>query len=141
MKVWFNLLCLDIDAQLAFYSELLGWPEAGANRSPIYRALERDGVQLGFNAQAAYTLLNLATRQPDAATRAVAPVTAFATFMLEGPDQVDLLADRSQRLGGVIVKPPYATYYGQWQAVIADPEQHVFRLSAAGVAASKPPFG
>jgi ubiquinone/menaquinone biosynthesis C-methylase UbiE len=31
---------------------------------------------------------------------------------------------------GRIVKAPYTTYYGQWQAVLCDPEQQVFRLSA-----------
>ena len=31
--------------------------------------------------------------------------------------------------GGRVLKAPYATYYGQWQAVLCDPEGHVFRLS------------
>ena len=28
-----------------------------------------------------------------------------------------------------MIKPPYASYYHQWQAVLADPEDHVFRVS------------
>ena len=35
MKLWFNLLCTDIEAQMQFYRALLGWPEAVASRSPI----------------------------------------------------------------------------------------------------------
>ena len=32
MKLWFNLLCRDIQAQLDFYARLLRWPEAPAVR-------------------------------------------------------------------------------------------------------------
>jgi predicted enzyme related to lactoylglutathione lyase len=130
MKLWFNLLCRDIEAQMAFYAALLGWPEAVQSRSPIYRALQHDGVQFGFNAQPAYALLGIADRAPDAAG-APAPVTAYATFMLDTPAAVDAAAARVEALGGTLVKPPYPTYYGQWQAVLADPEAHVFRVSVA----------
>ncbi|MDP9898000.1 VOC family protein [Variovorax ginsengisoli] len=129
MKLWFNLLCEDIEAQMQFYRALLGWPEAEAIRSPIYRALRHEGVEFGFNAQPAYALLNLANRMPDAATQPP-PVTGFATFMLDTPAAVDAATARVSALGGRIVKAPYATYYGQWQAVLCDPEQQVFRLSA-----------
>ena len=131
MKVWFNLFCQDIDAQQRFYQALLGWPEATGSRSPIYRALEQGGVQLGFNAWAAYALLNLGTRTPgDDSKTASVTTTAFATFMLDSPTDVDALAARTETLGGYMLKQPYATYYGQWQAVLCDPERHVFRLSA-----------
>lgn len=133
MKLWFNLLCRDIEAQLHFYGQLLGpaWAEAAASRSPIYRALDCDGVQFGFNAEPAYALLALADRAP--AGPQPAPVTAYATFMLDTAGAVDTAADRAAALGGRIVKAPYATYYGQWQAVLADPEDHVFRVSAQGL--------
>ena len=35
MKLWFNLLCRDIEAQMRFYQALLGLPEAEASRSPM----------------------------------------------------------------------------------------------------------
>ncbi|QHI99793.1 bleomycin resistance protein [Xylophilus rhododendri] len=130
MKLWFNLFCRDPQAQLDFYTALLGWPEAVASRSPIYRAVEQDGVQIGFNAPAAYALLGLAERQPIALP---APVTAYATFMLDCPADVDAAAAHAARHGGSVLKPPYATYYGQWQAVLADPEGHVFRASCAAL--------
>lgn len=132
MKVWFNLFSRDPQAQLGFYTALLGWPEAVASRSPIYRAVEHDGVQIGFNADAAYELLGLADRKP---AQTPAPVTAYATFMLDSPADVDAAAAFAARNGGMVVKSPYATYYGQWQTVLADPEGHVFRASCAGLPA------
>ena len=134
MKLWFNLLCADIEAQMQFYRALLGWPEAEAIRSPIYRALRHEGVEFGFNAQPAYALLNLADRMPDeAAATQLPPVTGFATFMLDTSADVDAATARVSALGGRIVKAPYTTYYGQWQAVLSDPEQHVFRVSTASL--------
>ena len=166
MKLWFNLLCRDIEAQLRFYAGVTGWSEATASRSPIYRALQHDGVQFGFNAPAAYALLALGDRRPagigvdgvgvgvdvdaaDAAAGSVAgragsgeagpsspalpPVTAYPTFMLDSTAAVEAACERALALGGRIVKPPAATYYGQWQAVLADPEAQVFRVAAAAL--------
>jgi catechol 2,3-dioxygenase-like lactoylglutathione lyase family enzyme len=126
MKLFVNLFCHDIAAQLAFYMQLLGLPEDEHSRSPIYRAVRTDRFQFGFHAPAAYGVLSLADRRP--APGSAPPVTAYATFMLDGPGDVDAVAARAQALGGRLVKAPYATYYGQWQAVLADPEGHVFRL-------------
>ena len=42
---------------------------------------------------------------------------------------VDAAASRAEPLGGGIVKAPYRTYYGDWQAVLRDPENNVFRVS------------
>ncbi|MDF1486668.1 bleomycin resistance protein [Ramlibacter sp. H39-3-26] len=142
MKLWFNLFCRDVQAQMRFYADLLGWPEAVASRSPIYRALASEGVQFGFNALPAYALLGLAERQP-APDAGLAPVTAYATFMLDSPAAVDAATVGAPALGGGVVKAPYATYYGQWQAVLHDPEGHVFRVSVQqlpdGAAPAAPP--
>ncbi|UUX95576.1 VOC family protein [Aquabacterium sp. J223] len=141
MSLWFNLLCEDVDAQFRFYRELLGWEEASDARSPIYRALQHGGQQFGFNAAAAYRLLGLADRMPPPDQRTV---TAYATFMLDTPAAVDAAAAAAARLGGAVIKPPFATYYGQWQAVLADREDQVFRVACAalppGVTASPTPF-
>ena len=131
MKLWFNLFCRDIEAQLQFYQALLQLPEAARTRSPIYRAVETEHFQLGFNAPEAYTLLGLADRERSAGS--ADPVTGYATFMLDSPEAVTAASAMAVQLGGHMVKPPYATYYGQWQAVLADPEDHVFRLSAFGL--------
>lgn len=131
MKLFVNLFCHDIAAQLAFYQALLGLPEAVHSHSPIYRAVETEHFQFGFHAQAAYGVLALADRRP--ADVATAPVTGYATFMLDTPADVDATAQRAVALGGRVVKAPYPSYYAQWQAVLADPEGHVFRLSTLGL--------
>jgi len=128
MKLWFNLLCRDIEAQMAFYRALLDLPEAVRSRSPIYRALETPDFQFGFNAWPAYALLQFPERAPQAGS--TPPVTAYATLMLDGPAAVDAAAARAPALGGRVVKPPYPTYYGQWQCVLADPEDNLFRVAA-----------
>ena len=130
MKLWFNLFCQDIDGQQQFYQALLQLPEAVGTRSPIYRAVETESFQLGFNAPAAYALLGLDDRTPPDGKQSA--VTGYATFMLDSPDAVTAASQYAIALGGRVVKAPYATYYGQWQAVLADPEDNVFRLSAIG---------
>lgn len=123
MKMLVNVLSHDIDGQLAFYQSLFGFAEITASRSPIYRSLDTGASELGFNAPAARELLALppATERPG--------VDVFATFVLEAPGEVDHAAQRAAGLGGRVVKAPFRTYYGQWQAVLADPEGHVFRVA------------
>lgn len=128
MKLWFNLLCRDIEAQFAFYRQLLDVPEAVKSRSPIYRAIETEDFQFGFNAQAAYELLGIGDRKPEG--DGGQPTIAYATLMLADPAAVDAACEAAQRLGGRVLKGPFATYYGQWQAVLADPEANVFRVAS-----------
>jgi hypothetical protein len=137
MKVFVNQFCRDTEGQMQFYATLLGLPELAQRRSPIYRALDAGEAELGFNSEAAYALLSLDHRMP--AEAAPAPVTAYATFMLDSPQAVDAAAAQVQALGGGVIKPPYATYYQEWQAVLHDPEQRVFRVSAAVAAAPATP--
>ncbi len=133
MKLFANLFCKDIIAQLDFYTALLGLPEAIQSRSPIYRAIEAPGFQFGFHAGAAYALLDLADRAPTGSD--ACKVTTYVTFMLDSPADVQARTERVAALGGLVIKAPYATYYGEWQAVLADPEGHVFRLSTIGLPA------
>lgn len=132
MRLLVNLFCRDAVAQAAFYGRVLEAPEIAASRSPIYRALAVGAGELGFNAPAAHALLGLAARQRAPADAEVAPppVTAYPTFLLDDPDAVDAAVGRVRAAGGRIAKAPFATYYGQWQAVAEDPEQNVFRLAA-----------
>lgn len=127
MKLWFNLLCRDIEAQFGFYRNLLDLPEAGQARSPIYRALENADFQFGFNAWPAYELLGIADRTPLGSRPA--PTIAYATLMVAGPAAVDKAARQAPLLGGRVIKAPFATYYGQWQTVLADLEGNVFRVA------------
>lgn len=124
-----NLFCRDPEALMGFYRDLLGLSEREEARSPIYRALRLGEAELGFNATEAYALLNLADRAPAAGERGV---RAYATFVVADAAAVDALAARAASLGGAVVKPPYRTYYGAWQAVATDPEGNVFRLNHRG---------
>lgn len=132
MRLLVNLFCRDIVAQAAFYGRVVGAAEAESKRSPIYRALAVGEAELGFNAHAAHALLGVAERQrPPVADEAAPPaVTAFPTFELASPEAVEASAGRIEASGGRLLKPPFATYYGQWQAVGEDPERNVFRLAA-----------
>jgi predicted enzyme related to lactoylglutathione lyase len=128
VKMLVNLLCTDVQAQMQFYAALFGFEEITASRSPIYRVLNTGDSELGFNAPEARALLNLPAGLV-LATDLVRSTSAFATFMVDAPDAVDSTASRAVGLGGRIVKAPFRTYYHQWQAVLADPEGHLFRVA------------
>ena len=135
MKLYFSIFCKDIDAQLAFYLALLRMPEAATQRSPIYRCIQASSFEFGFHAAAAYSLLGVADRipAPGQISPVSSPVTSYATFMLGSCAEVDELTAKAAELGGRSIKAPYPTYYGQWQAVLADPENNMFRLSFLGL--------
>jgi predicted enzyme related to lactoylglutathione lyase len=119
-----NLFGADIACLCDFYGSLFGFPEIAARRTAIYRVLDAGGVELGFNADAAYDLLGLSDRR----AQGKAPATAYPTFDVSAAGEVDALALRAVQLGGTVVKPAYRTHYGAWQVVLADPEAHVFRI-------------
>ena len=129
MKMLVNLLCTNVQAQMLFYEAVFGFSEITASRSPIYRVLDTGASELGFNAPEARALLNLPARAPPLPSDTLHSTTAFATFMVEKPEQVDAAARRTLANGGRIVKAAFRTYYQQWQTVLADPEGHVFRVS------------
>ncbi|MFT4194775.1 VOC family protein [Ottowia sp.] len=135
MKLFHNFFCRDIEAMSRFYQAVLELPEDAVSHSPIYRAVATPQFQFGFHASAAYDLLQLSERKPDG-TRALRPeTTGYPTFMLDTPAAVDAAVQRALAHGGRCIKGPYATYYGEWQAVMADPEDHVFRFSTLGLPA------
>lgn len=135
MKLYFSLFCSDIEAQLAFYLALLRMPEAARSRSPIYRCIQASSFEFGFHATPAYALLGVADRAPGLATNStqISPVTSYATFMLGSCREVNEMTRKATALGGRVIKAPYPTYYGQWQAVLVDPENNMFRLSFQGL--------
>jgi predicted enzyme related to lactoylglutathione lyase len=123
-----NLFARDIVALSAFYADLFGFNEIVAHRSPIYRCLDAQGAELGFNAAEAYALLNLETRRPPAVSTPL-PLGAYFTIEMDAADAVDRVAERCLTLGGTVLKAPYLTYYNARQAVLADPEENVFRVN------------
>ena len=133
MKLYVNFFCRHIEAQCAFYAAVLGLPEHAPVRSPIYRALQGPGFELGFNAWPAYELLGLSERRP--AHDAITPVSCYPTLMLASATAVDQAVRDAAARGGKVLQGPFATYYGQWQAVLADPEGQVFRVASVGLPA------
>ena len=123
-----NLFARDIVSLAAFYADLFGFQEITASRSPIYRCLDAGGIELGFNAGDAYDLLSLADRRPFYGDMP-APLGCYFTLEVESETAVDELAVRCTALGGRICKPPYVTYYNARQAVLADPEDNIFRVN------------
>lgn len=124
----FNIFSRDIDRQVEFYKSLLDWREVEEASSPIYRVLEGDGIQLGFNGLRAYELLGFAERKP-ASDDAKSISTAIA-FIVDKPETVERVAAEVEKLGGKIVQGPFATYYGHWQLVFEDPERNIARVSS-----------
>lgn len=125
-----NLFARDIDALADFYSALFGFAEIASHRSPIYRCLYAGGTELGFNAERAYDLLGIGNRRPQ---RGEDAVVAYFTFELDDIQLVDDVAERVSGLGGRLIKPPAATYYNAYQAVLEDPEGNIFRINHRGV--------
>lgn len=121
-----NILARDIEALSAFYRETLGFPEIMGHRSPIYRCLDAGGMELGFNAPAAYGLLGLDDRRPG---DAIPPAVAYFTFELASREAVAASVATALAQGGKLRKGPYLTYYNAWQAVMEDPEGNIFRLN------------
>lgn len=124
MEVNFSLLCRDIEAQMSFYQALFGWSEERALRTQIFRALKPANMLFGFHAPAARGLLSVGA---DAILASQAG--GFPTIHLPDVQGVGDVAAKAVRLHGSLVKAPFATYYGQWQTVLRDPEGNLLRVA------------
>lgn len=137
MHALVHILCRDVVAQCAFYAEVLDGEELAAHRSPIYRAVGAGDATVGLNADPAYDLLGLGARRPPAG--AAPATTVYPTFVVGSPRAVEAAVARAEACGAAVLKRPFATYYGQWQALVADPEGNAIRFAATtlpeGVAA------
>jgi predicted lactoylglutathione lyase len=112
-----NVFAQDIEALSGFYRDLFGFTEIPAIRSPIFVGLSTGQSCLGFNAQDAYGLLNLAGEK------------FLLNIDVDSMAEVDRLVPVAVARGAAIVKPPYRTYYDWYQAVLFDPEKNVFRIN------------
>lgn len=119
-----NVFARDIEALPDFYRRLFGLEEVAEQRSPYFRALRTGASLIGFNGPEAYRLLDL---EDQAEARGV---RLFLTFDVEEADAVAILAGQARALGARVIKPAYDTAYGTRQAVLADPEDNVFRINA-----------
>jgi len=142
-RVMFSMFCRDVEACCVFFQQLFGWQEEVDFRSPIYRALTTPNCVLGFHGDPATQLLGL--DRGSAADPASDPVAGYPTLQVPAYTDVDDIAERVVGLGGTLIKGPFATFYGQWQVVLGDPEGHVVRIASMGplpdgvVASEAPP--
>ena len=120
-----SYLCQDHVSLAAFYEDLFGWPRIDAVASPIFTALDTGSVVVGFHADEAHELLDLADRRDrdGSAVHLTIDVGSFA--------DVDAAAPALAAAGATVIKAPFTTYYDARQIVFADPEDNVVRLSSS----------
>jgi predicted enzyme related to lactoylglutathione lyase len=113
----------DIDALARFYQDVFALAEVAAYRTPIFRALDAQPTLLALHSHDAYDLLGL-VGPPE-----VRDVRSMLNFEVGSRDEVARLAALAVEKGGRLIKAPFETYYGAFQAVLADPEGNVFRVN------------
>ena len=122
-----SIMCRDHVALAAFYAAAFGFEPVPAVESPIFIALAAGGVALGFHADEAFDLLEVADRRGALSGNHV-------TFDLGTADAVDASVGAFAALGATVVKGPFTTYYDARQVVYLDPEGNMFRVSDAQTA-------
>ncbi|HEY0269552.1 MAG TPA: VOC family protein [Sphingomonas sp.] len=119
-----TFLARDVAALATFYIEGLGLEEVMASRDARYREVKAGGCMIGFATEAVRLLVNL-PEEPATGTR------ALLTFDVGGVAAVAPAVARAVAAGAMLVRGAMDTQFGQHQAVLRDPEDNVFRLSAA----------
>ncbi|MHB1710273.1 MAG: VOC family protein [Acidimicrobiales bacterium] len=118
-----SLLAADIIELSDFYHRCFGWPEVMSLRSDIFRGLDGGNVIIGFSDLSAAEVLGI--------DDLVVPegVRGFLTVEVDSDPEVEERTAVAERAGATVRKSPYRTYYGAFQAVLADPEGNVFRIN------------
>ncbi|GGB32919.1 glyoxalase [Tistrella bauzanensis] len=118
-----NIFARDVVALSGFYSEVFGFPEIEAIRSPIFRGIDAGHCAIGFNAPDAYELLTLQDfSNPTGAG-------FLLNIDVDTVEEVDAMVPKAVEMGATLIKAPYHTYYNWYQAVLLDPEGNVFRIN------------
>ena len=120
---YISFLTRDVQALPDFYKGLFELRELESSRSDRYRELVLGGLRLGFPYIDAYQMLDM-TDQADPTG-----VRSMVTFAVQDAATVDRLAASAFDIGARIVKSPFATGFGQYLAVLLDPEGNGFRIS------------
>lgn len=109
--VWYELMTSDVAAAASFYAQAIGWTVAREPHAPIeYFLFKADGRGVAG-------LMGLPER-----------VSAPHWAGYVGVENISLVADRVQSLGGTICKPVTEIFGVGWFAVVADPQGAVFML-------------
>lgn len=120
-----NIFTADIDRLAGFYGTLFDLTEIAESRSPIFRGFTTGCSSIGFSAPDAYGLLGLEP-QTTSGDR------VLQTFDVGSENEVRDFTTKAMDLGAMIVKEPFATYYGWFQAVLRDPDGNAFRINFRG---------
>ena len=121
---YISFLTRDVQALPDFYKGVFGLEEIEASRSDRYRELSLGQLRLGFPFVDAYQMLDMSDQADPTGVR------SLVTFAVEDAATVDRLASRAAGLGARLVKGPLATGFGQYLAVLLDPEGNGLRISA-----------
>lgn len=118
-----SIIAADIEGLSAFYAEVFGLPEVTELRSEIFVGLDIGGTTLGFSPPVVYGMLGIQDWAPATGTK------QYLTFEADTDEHVDALTAAAVAKGAHLLHPPYETYYGAWQSVLADPEANPFRIN------------
>jgi predicted enzyme related to lactoylglutathione lyase len=121
-----SIFAADIDALARFYQAVFAFEEIARYRTPIFRALDARPALLAIHAHESRELLGLAA---DGDVAGASGVQAMLNFEVAGREEVASCTARAVEHGAILLKAPFETYYGAFQAVLADPAGNVFRVN------------
>jgi catechol 2,3-dioxygenase-like lactoylglutathione lyase family enzyme len=121
-----SIFAADIEAVARFYRDVFAFPEIEDYRTPIFRALLAHPTLLAIHADAARELLGLPAAGE---ARGARGFQGMLNFEVDSRDAVLTDVARAVEKGATLLKAPFDTYYGAFQAVLADPEGNVFRVN------------
>ena len=125
-----SIFTKDVAALPSFYVEVFGLKEIMSSASDRYRELDLGAVKLGFPKVDAYAALDLQDQSEPTGVR------AMLTFAADSAGEVDAMASRAAQHGARLAKAGFTTPFGQYVAVVLDPEGNAVRISAPLVTAS-----
>lgn len=119
---WINIFARNLIDLPKFYCELFELTEIDYMRNSVFRGFDTGASALGFLAPDVYDILELDSPHD-------VGVGFLLNFEAASVEQVDALIAKAVATGATLVKEPYHTHYGWYQAVLSDPEGNIFRIN------------
>ncbi|MGW0038075.1 VOC family protein [Gordonia sp. NPDC003376] len=120
---WVNIFARNLEDLPRFYSELFGLNEIEYMRNSVFCGYSTGASALGFLAPEVYDVLELE------AYRDQSGAGFLLNFETHSVEEVDRLVGVAVTAGATLIKGPYETGYGWYQAVLTDPEDNIFRIN------------
>ena len=112
----------DLDRIAGFYTGVMGFSEIMELRSTLYRGLQTPvGDVIGFHGMEVLNILNISDR--------TLGLGGMVTYEVDTAEEVDRMAGQVSASGGALIKQAAMTFYGVYQAVLADPDANVLRIN------------